>query len=297
MNPFELHPERLGTIDAEGKRTFVYPADVRGRYRNRRAWMRAVLINVFLWLPWIKLRGRPLILLDIVHRHFEIFGLSLRAHNAPILVFVLAIAGFGLFFVTSIWGRIWCGWACPQTVFVEGVFRRIERWIDGSHLEQRRLAEGPWTVAKFRKRFLKWSLFILCAAVITHSFLAYFVGTDQLREMVFESPLRHWTAFLFILFATAILLFDFAWFREQFCVIVCPYGRFQSVLMDSQSLVITYDTKRGEPRHTPQLKAAGAPVGDCVNCYRCVQVCPCRDRRPPRRANGVHGLHGLHRCL
>jgi cytochrome c oxidase accessory protein FixG len=236
------------------------------------------LILFFLILPWIQISGRQALLLDVANRKFEIFGLSLRAHNAPLFFFVLAAAGFGLFFVTSIWGRVWCGWACPQTVFIDGVYRRIERWIEGPALERRRLDQGPWSAKKFGKRTAKWTLYVIASLIITHSFLAYFVGTDELARMVTRSPSENWTSFLFICFSTAIILFDFAWFREQFCIIACPYGRFQSVLMDDASMIVAYDTSRGEPRQTPQAKALSkthnSKLGDCVNCYRCVQVCP-----------------------
>lgn len=278
MSDFELHPDRLSTTDERGHRVFVHPADVRGAFRRHRVKVRFVLINFFLFLPWLHIGGRQALLLDVSRRQFEIFGLSLRAHNAPLFFFVLAIAGFGLFFATSIWGRVWCGWACPQTVFVEGVFRRIERWIEGAALERRRLDAAPWTAKKIFKRVSKWTLYIGASLVITHSFLAYFVGTDELAKMVTSSPTSNWTSFLFILFSTAIILFDFAWFREQFCIIACPYGRFQSVLMDENSMIVAYDTKRGEPRGSAQAKALaktqGTSLGDCVNCYRCVQVCP-----------------------
>lgn len=278
MSQFELHENRLATTDEKGRRVYLYPADVRGRYRRLRTRLQFFLIIFFLVLPWVRIDGRQAVLFDIANREFEIFGLSLRAHNAPLLIFVFAIAGFGLFFATAIWGRIWCGWACPQTVFIDGVFRRIERWIEGPALERRRLAEAPWTFKKIKKRVAKWALYLLASLIVTHSFLAYFVGTERLARMIASSPFENWGSFLFMLVATGIILFDFAWFREQFCIIACPYGRFQSVLMDSNSMIVAYDAKRGEPRATPEAKAkakAGGPsLGDCVNCYRCVQVCP-----------------------
>lgn len=278
LNEFELHPERLGTTDGFGRRVFPQPADVRGKYRTRRNWTEAILILIFLILPWIRISGRQALLLDIAHRKFEIFGLSLRAHDAPLLFFVFAAVFLSLFFATAIWGRVWCGWACPQTVFIDGVFRRIERWIEGSALERRKLDHAPMSLSKFAKRAAKWTGFLAVTLVISHSFLAYFVGTEELEVMVTSSPYENWTSFLVMAITTGILLFNFGWFREQFCIIACPYGRFQSVLMDSHSMIVTYDPERGEPRSTPQAKAHsrthGAKLGDCVNCYRCVQVCP-----------------------
>jgi cytochrome c oxidase accessory protein FixG len=278
MEGLELHADRLATTDEKGHRVYLYPADVRGKFRKRRNWLQAVLILFFLALPWVEISGRQALLLDVSRRHFEVFGLSLRAHNAPLFFFVLAMAGFGLFFVTAIWGRVWCGWACPQTVFIDGVYRRIERWIEGSALERRRLDASPMGFEKIWKRTAKWIAYTAVSLFITHSFLAYFVGAKPLIGMIRSSPTENWASFLFILFSTGIILFDFAWFREQFCIIACPYGRFQSVLMDENSQVVAYDTARGEPRRSPQNKALaknhGAALGDCVNCYRCVQVCP-----------------------
>lgn len=278
MSEFDLHPDRLGTTDETGRRIFPQPADVRGKYRTRRNWVEAALILFFLVLPWIRIGGRQALLLDIANRHFEIFGLTLRAHDAPLLVFVLAIFFFGLFFATAMWGRVWCGWACPQTVFIDGVYRRIERWIEGGALERRRLDRAPWSLNKAWKRTLKWSAFTAVSLVVAHSFLAYFVGVEELAVMIRHSPFEHPSTFVFMAVMTLVLLFDFGWFREQFCVIACPYGRFQSVLMDSRSTIVAYDVDRGEPRATPQAKQLakthGGQLGDCVNCYRCVQVCP-----------------------
>jgi cytochrome c oxidase accessory protein FixG len=275
---FELHPERLATTDETGRRVYLHPADVKGKWRSRRTVVQAVLLAIFLVLPWVRIAGRQALLLDVAHREFEIFGLSLRAHNAPLLFLVFGAFVFGLFFVTSVWGRIWCGWACPQTVFIDSVFRRIERWIEGSALERKKLDAQPLDAKKLAKRTAKWSLFTLASLVITHSLLAYFVGTEHLATMMCTSPLENWGSFLFMAITTGIILFDFGWFREQFCIIACPYGRFQSVMMDSHSTVVAYDEKRGEPRHTPQAKVLakthGGKLGDCVNCYRCVQVCP-----------------------
>lgn len=278
LSDFELHPDRLSTTDARGKRLFIYPADVRGFFRTQRTRVQGVLIAFFLVLPWIQIQGRQALLLDIAQRRFEIFGLSLRAHNAPLLFLVFAAAAFALFFATAVFGRVWCGWACPQTVFIDGVFRRIERWIEGSALERRQLDKSALSVQKVLKRSAKWILYLIATLVLTHSFLAYFVGTDQLAQMIARPPAENWGSFLFMIISTAVILFDFAWFREQFCTIICPYGRFQSVLMDRNSLIIAYDPSRGEPRVTPQAKAIAknhnSKLGDCVNCYRCVQVCP-----------------------
>jgi cytochrome c oxidase accessory protein FixG len=266
----ELPEERLATTDESGKRVYLYPASVKGFFQKRRAVVNIALVAFFLALPWIHVGGRQLLLLDVFHREFFIFGLHFRAHDAPLLLFLLL--GFTLLigFVTVVLGRAWCGWACPQTVFIEGVFRRIETLIEGSHRQRKALDEGPWTERKVWLKTLKYSAFLAVSLVITHSFLAYFVGSRELIHMVTSSPLENWSSFLVIGFTTALILFDFGWFREQFCVIMCPYGRVQALLLDSQSLVVGYDLKRGEPRRGRNPESQG----DCVNCYRCVQVCP-----------------------
>jgi len=278
MNPRELPVDRLATADKAGNRIYLYPADVRGRYRQRRSLLSALLGFVFLTLPWIRIGGQPAILLDIAHLKFAIFGITFWAHDAPLLVFVFGGLILCLAFVTSIWGRIWCGWACPQTVFVDLIFRRVERWIEGDALARKRLDESPFSADKLIKKTAKWAIFSLIAAVISHSFLAYFVGADTVAVMIRQSPLNHLSSFLLMAGVLAAVLFDFGWFREQFCTLVCPYGRFQAVLMDERSQVVGYDASRGEPRRGAHESFSGlgqnSLQGDCVNCYRCVQVCP-----------------------
>ncbi|HTL11914.1 MAG TPA: cytochrome c oxidase accessory protein CcoG [Bdellovibrionota bacterium] len=272
MNPRELPVDRLATTDAQGNRIYLYPSDVRGRYRTRRSVLNAVLMTIFLGLPWVHVGGHQAILLDLPRRRFALFGLTFWAHDAPLLVLVVGTAALCLALATAIWGRVWCGWGCPQTVFVDGLFRKIERWVEGDAPARRHLDAGPMSPAKLTKKAAKWALFAVAALVISHSFLAYFVGVDQLERMVASSPSDSPGAFAVMALVTGGILFDFGWFREQFCTLVCPYGRFQSVLMDDRSTVVAYDPARGEPRkgtETPPAKA-----GDCVNCYRCVQVCP-----------------------
>ncbi len=272
LEQWELHSERLSTTDESGGRVFLYPSEVRGKYRNRRTIIHSILIAFFLGLPWLHWNGRQAVLFDLPNRRFSFFSLTFWAHEAPMLFFVLAIAGFSLFFATALWGRVWCGWACPQTVFIDGVFRRIEKWTEGSALERRKMDAGPLSFKKFFKKSMKWLGFLGASLVITNSFLAYFVGSERLITMVQHSPSENWIDFLLVAIFTGVLLFDFGWFREQFCTIICPYGRFQSVLMDRNSQIVAYDKTRGEPRrgHVKENEKQG----DCVNCYRCVQVCP-----------------------
>jgi cytochrome c oxidase accessory protein FixG len=271
---YELPKERLATTDSTGKRVYLYPATVDGAYRQKKLRVHAFLLLLFLVLPWIHVHGRQLLLLDVARREFFFFGLHFRAHDAPMLVFLFLSFAFLIGLITALWGRLWCGWACPQTVFIEALYRRIETWIEGNHRERKALDEGPWNAEKFRKKALKWAAFAAVSLVATHSFLAYFVGSNEMIGMILRPPAENWTSFLVILFTTGIILLDFGWFREQFCVIMCPYGRFQSVMLDSNSLVVAYDAKRGEPRRGSPGISSTAPQGDCVNCFRCVQVCP-----------------------
>lgn len=270
---FDLPEDRPASFDEHGNRVYLHPAEVKGPWRSRRTVFYTVLLAIFLVMPWIHIAGHQAVLLDLPRRRFAFFGLTFWAHDAPMLLFVIGGFAVTLLFVTSVWGRVWCGWACPQTVFIDMVFRRIESWVEGSPVERRKLDAAPLSASKAGKRALKWTLFTAASLVIAHSFLAYFVGTDRLAEMVRSSPTENPGAFLVMLGAAGITLFDFGWFREQFCMVACPYGRLQSVLMDDKSLAPLYDAGRGEPRkHTPGV--AADKLGDCVSCYRCVQVCP-----------------------
>ena len=268
----DLPEDRLATMDESGRRLYLHPADASGRFRRWRTLVYSVLLVIFLVLPWIKIGGYQAILLDLPQRKFAIFGLTFWAHDAPMLLFVLGTFVLGLLLVTAIWGRVWCGWACPQTVFIDMVYRRIETWFEGNFIQRRKLMEAPWTFEKVARKGLKWLFFVGVSLVIAHSFLAYFVGVEELARMVRSSPVENPGAFGVMAFVAGLILFDFGWFREQFCIVACPYGRLQSVLMDDRSLTVAYDEQRGEPRKQRGLPAD--QTGDCVSCFKCVQVCP-----------------------
>lgn len=267
-----LDPDRLTSIDEFGDRTYLIPAEVRGFFHRQRQRVHFVLLLIFLILPWTTINGHQTILLDVPARKFAIFGITFWAHDAPLVFFVLATLTLGLAFVTSVWGRAWCGWACPQTVFIETIFRRIEQWVQGNYIQRRQLRQAPFSLQKAFKKSLTWFLFFVVSSLIAHSFVAYFVGSKELVAMIQGSPDQNWNYFLVVSFMTVLVLFDFGWFREQFCIIMCPYGRFQSVLLDQKSLAVVYDETRGEPRKG--LAKVGQKAGDCVSCNRCVQVCP-----------------------
>lgn len=254
----EKDPFKLTSINEDGSRIQIVPAEVRGRFRQWRTRVHAVLLFIFLVLPWVTINGHQAILFNISQREFNFFGLLFRSHDAPLIFLVLTILVMSLALVTAIWGRIWCGWACPQTVFIESVFRKIEFWVQGSYLERRRLLIEPWGVKDFTHHIIKWLLFTVVSSLIAHSFIAYFVGSENLMQMMKRAPAENWNYFLTVLFVTGLVLFDFGWFREQFCVIMCPYGRIQSVLLEPNSLAVAYDQNRS----------------DCISCNRCVEVCP-----------------------
>lgn len=271
----DLDPGKLTSVDEHGDRLSIIPAEVTGFFRRHRNWVQGCLLVIFLALPWTSIGGRQTILLNIPDREFSLFGVLFRAHDAPMIFFIFGILTLGLAFVTAVWGRVWCGWACPQTVFIDFVYRRIEQWVEGSYIKRRALRDAPMDFTKFRKLSLKWFLFVAVSSLIAHSFMAYFVSAADLIQMMQGSPSENFTYFILVSAFTAAILFDFAWFREQFCVIMCPYGRIQSLLLDQKSLVVLYDVNRGEPRKSRQaVTEPAAKSGDCVSCNRCVQVCP-----------------------
>lgn len=270
LNPREIAVERPSTFDEKGNRLKVHPFQVSGLFRKYRDFVYWVLILFFLILPWTKVGGQQTVLLDIVHRKFVLIGITFWAHDLPLIFFLFAFATIGIALVTAVLGRAWCGWACPQTVFIDRIYRWIETKVEGSHLQRQKLDQSSWDFTKTHKKATKWLLFFLVSSTIAHSFSAYFIGAERLWAMSLSSPSQNWTEFLVVSAMTLLLLFDFGWFREQFCIIMCPYGRFQAVLLDQDSLTVSYDEKRGEPRREPGVDEHG----DCVNCFRCVAACP-----------------------
>ena len=266
----EPNLDSVTSINEDGSRNFIHPADVRGRFTILRAISGWILIAVYALLPWIPINGNPAVFFDIEHSQFHLFGLTLVFQDLWLGFFIITGLGFALFYITALFGRVWCGWACPQTVFIDQIFRRIERLIEGDAAARRRLDASPWSNEKMIKRGAKLAIFFLISFAIAHIFISYFVSLPRLYEMMLHSPGDNWSLFLFVFAMTAALLFDFTWFREQFCIVMCPYGRLQSVLIDNDSVIIGYDKKRGEPRG----KAGAQGAGDCVDCHRCVSVCP-----------------------
>lgn len=266
--------ETLYTINKHGDRKWVYAHIHRGRFYYARWLVATVLIAFYLVMPWITIGGEQGIHLDIANRKFIFFGSIFWATDTKFLVIVLASLALSLFFFTSLLGRIWCGWACPETVFLEFLFRPIEILIEGGPVDRNKLDSGPWNLNKIIKKFTKYSIFLVLAWIIASTFLAYFVGAKPLVRMMSDYPWHNWTPFLVTCFVMFLMVFQFGWFREQFCTIACPYARFQSVLLDSDSLLVGYDKARGEPRGKLEKPGVERKFGDCIDCGYCVRVCP-----------------------
>jgi cytochrome c oxidase accessory protein FixG len=262
--------EQQSSLRADGSHAAIHPADVHGKFARAREITFFLLIALYAALPWIPVHGHPAVFLDIEHRSFYLFGAAFNAQDIWMMVFVLTGAAFGLVYATALLGRAWCGWTCPQTVFLEGIFRRVERAIEGPRDKRLRRNAAGWTLDKVWRKALVQLFYVIFSLLIAHVFLSYFVSLRAMFAMMREAPTAHPEAFLVVAALTAVFYLDFAWFREQFCVVVCPYGRLQSVLLDPHSLVVGYDARRGEPRG----KATAEGKGDCVDCGRCVVVCP-----------------------
>ncbi len=275
----EKFRDTIGTLTEEGKRAWVFPKKPSGKFYEYRKYVSYVLLAILLVSPFIKINGNQFMLFDVLERRFNIFGYPFWPQDFYIFVIMMIIGVLFIIFFTAAFGRIFCGWICPQTIFMEMVFRRIEYWIDGDRGKQIRLDKQPWNAEKIKKRVLKWFVFFIISFIIANVFLAYFIGSDRLLRYIGEGPLNHMSTLFSLLIFTAVFYFIFAWFREQVCIIACPYGRLQGVLLDNKSIIVAYDHKRGEKetgrakfRKNEDREALGK--GDCIDCFQCVNVCP-----------------------
>ncbi|MCB0533289.1 MAG: cytochrome c oxidase accessory protein CcoG [Lewinellaceae bacterium] len=295
----EEYRDQIATVDHEGKRIWIYPKKPQGRYYNARTWVSLVFMAIFLIMPFIKENGEQFLLLNILERKFVLFGLLFTPQDFHL--FVLATLTFIVFIIlfTVVYGRLFCGWVCPQTVFLEMYFRKIEYWIEGDANAQRRLDNGPWTAEKIRKKALKHIIFFAIAVVVANYFLAYIIGMDSVLQIIREPMSEHFGGFVAMLVFSGVFYLVFSRLREQVCTTICPYGRLQDVLLVKESIVVAYDYVRGEPRGKLRKQNTGTkdpvteiqsavgqapasttgttgetPLGDCIDCKLCIAVCP-----------------------
>ncbi|MDD1553474.1 cytochrome c oxidase accessory protein CcoG [Riemerella anatipestifer] len=268
--------DSVGTMDNTGKRKWVYPKKPKGRFTNYRNYVSIFLLAIFFILPFIKINDNPFLLIDILDREFFIVGRPFYPQDFFILALGAITSIVFIILFTVVFGRIFCGWICPQTIFMENVFRKIEYWIEGDRNKQIKLDQQPWNSEKIRKRGLKWTIYFIISLVVTHFMFMYIVGYEEVFRIMKDGPVEYPTNFLVMLLFTAAFYLVFAWFREQVCTLVCPYGRLQGVLIDKQTINVYYDFKRGENRSKWRKNEdrAAEGKGDCIDCNQCVVVCP-----------------------
>ena len=263
----ESFRDTIGTVDADGKRKWVFPKKPDGRFYQWRSYLSYALLLVLFGLPWIKVGGEPIILLNVLERKFILFGLSFTPQDFHLFAILMITGVVFIALFTVVFGRLFCGWVCPQTIFMEMVFRKIEYWIEGDANAQRRLAKAAWTKDKLKKKAAKHTLFLLVSGIIAHTFLAYIIGTDAVLATVSSSPAQAPFGFLAIVIFIGVFYFVFANMREQVCIAICPYGRLQGVLLDDDSINVIYDYERGEPRGKIRKgKPKKSSCSDCENC-------------------------------
>ena len=277
--PDEAFRDTIGTIDEQGKRKFIFPKKPSGKFYDYRKWVSYFLLIVLIANPFVKINGNQFMLFNILERRFNIFGFPFWPQDIYIFVLFMIVGVVLVILFTVIFGRIFCGWICPQTIFLEMVFRRIEYWIEGDRGAQIRLSKQEWDAEKIKKKGIKWFLFLIISFVIANVFLAYIVGSDTLIQMIEDGPQNHSSTLIALTIFTGVFYFIFVWFREQVCIIACPYGRLQGVLLDNKSINVAYDFVRGEKeegraKFNKQEDRASSGKGDCIDCKQCVNVCP-----------------------
>jgi len=295
-NNQEKFRDKISTVDSTGKRIWIFPKKPSGKFTNYRTWLSYGLLVILFGLPFIKVHGEPWVLFNVVERDFIIFGLHFGPQDFYLFAIAMLIMLVFIILFTVIFGRLFCGWICPQTIFMESVYRRIEYAIDGDYNAQKRLDAAPWTSDKIIKRVVKQTIFFGIAVLISNIFLAYIIGIDEVKKIISEPIALHTGGFISMLIFSFVFYIVFARLREQVCTTICPYGRLQGVMLDNKSLVVAYDFVRGEPRGKIQknrnkLSSAELAVktvdpadeyfasiqnklGDCIDCKLCVHVCP-----------------------
>ncbi|MCI2229015.1 cytochrome c oxidase accessory protein CcoG [Polaribacter sp. MSW13] len=275
----EQFRDSIGTIDKSGKRSWVFPKKPSGIFYKYRTYVSYFLLIFLLSAPFIKINGNQFLLFNILERKFNIFGFPFWPQDFHLLVISMIIGVVFVILFTVVFGRIFCGWICPQTIFLEMVFRKIEYWIDGDRGKQIRLDKQPWNAEKIRKRLLKWFIFFVISFIIANVFLAYLIGGDVVISYVTGNPFDNINTLISLTIFTCVFYFIFAWFREQVCIIACPYGRLQGVLLDNKTINVAYDYVRGEgkkgrAKFKKNEDRSSTGKGDCIDCKQCVVVCP-----------------------
>lgn len=272
----ETYRDSIGTMEQSGKRKWIFPKKPRGRYTNYRNIVAYSLLLFYFTLPFIMINGNPALQFNVINRQIFIAGQPFYPQDFFILTLGAIVSLICIIIFTIAFGRIFCGWICPQTIFLENVFRKIEYAIEGDRNRQMKLNRQEWNTEKIWKRALKCSIYIILSLIFTHFMFMYIVGYKEVFRIVLEGPFEHPTNFIVMILLSAAFYVVFAWFREQVCTLVCPYGRLQGVLIDKETINVFYDFKRGENRAKwrkgEDRKAAGK--GDCIDCHQCVVVCP-----------------------
>ena len=263
----------ISIVEKDGHRKWIYPKKPSGRFYTARTIVSIFLLAILFGLPFIKVDGHPFFLFNIVEREFILFGAVFTPQDFYLFGLLMITVFVSLFLVTAVFGRIFCGWICPQPIFLELVFRKIEYLIEGDYTRQIELNKSPWTGSKIFKKGLKYLIFFILSFVIANTLLSYIIGVDALWKIMNDPVSAHVSGFIAIVVFTIGFYFIFAWFREQACILVCPYGRMQGVLLDKNTTVIAYDYNRGEPRGKLTDKKENN-LGDCIDCNQCVVVCP-----------------------
>ncbi|UAM99331.1 cytochrome c oxidase accessory protein CcoG [Polaribacter litorisediminis] len=275
----EQFRDSIGTINKEGKRSWVFPKKPSGKFYKYRSYVSYFLLIFLLSAPFIKINGNQFLLFNVLERKFNIFSFPFWPQDFHLLVISMITGVVFVILFTVVFGRIFCGWICPQTIFMEMVFRKVEYWIDGDRGKQIRLNKQPWNAEKIKKRLLKWFIFFIISFIIANVFLAYLIGGDTVISYITGNPFDTIRTLISLIIFTCVFYFIFAWFREQVCIIACPYGRLQGVLLDNKTINVAYDFKRGEReegrskfKKNEDREALGK--GDCIDCKQCVVVCP-----------------------
>jgi len=277
--PDESFRDSIATIDKQGKRAWIFPKIPKGKFYEKRKILSYVLLAFLLSAPFIKINGNQFLMFNVLERRFNIFSFPFWPQDFHIFVIIMIIGVVGLALFTVAFGRIFCGWFCPQTIFMEMVFRRLEFWIEGDRGAQIRLSKQAWDAEKIRKRVTKWVVFYIVSFIIANVFLAYLISSDELLKLINEGPTQNTGTLIALLIFSFVFYFIYMSFREQVCIIACPYGRMQGVLLDNKSINVAYDYVRGEKelgraKFNKQEDRAASGKGDCIDCKLCVHVCP-----------------------